>query len=47
MQLYELPSFTKQTISNIEEWRQIRAEQDLAYEEALLNDKTKVAKGVV
>ena len=43
MLLYELSSLTKQTVSDVEEWRRIRGEQDLAYEEALLIDEAKVS----
>ena len=43
MLLYELSSLTKQTVSDVEEWRRIRDEQDLAYEETLLSDEAKVS----
>ena len=41
-QLYEFSSLTKQTVSDVEEWRRIRGEQDLAYEEALLIYEAKI-----
>lgn len=36
--------YIAKTSSDVEEWRRIRAEQDLAYEEALLIDQEKVSK---